>query len=280
MKSLILDTLQKSVKELPDLLPYLKGDAALYGVVWSYKTGEAPDDKVRLKDEKELSELLQVFFGEQQERIIKELKKEFGTKSIFDNNFWINEASALWNKVAGKMAEVLNHGLQGALKLIPQSVVNRIGLGKLQSELLRRAMDYRTEWISTINKNTMESIWKSVEAWQKTGDPVTSLVDVLKKMGFSETRAKMIATTETTRLNALAHQIAYKESGVVTKFRWMTANDELVCKICGPNHGQIFPLESLHNLIPAHPNCRCYDEPVIDERHKEQSWGNNPFENY
>jgi SPP1 gp7 family putative phage head morphogenesis protein len=269
MRDLILKTLRESVKAYPELKGYLSDEARLCADIMAIKIGEAPDDNMRLKDEKELAGLLEEFLGEQRRRIIRELKKDFGSKSIFNLDFWKFEDKKLWSKVSGKILDILTHGVNGALNLIPESIRQALSIDNLQRSLMDYAMRYRKDWIEGINSTTQKNVYEMVDSWRNTGEPIEVLTDALQKLGFDETRAKMIATTETTRLNALAHEISYKESGVIRQFRWMTAQDERVCAVCGANHGNLFPVDQLHDLIPAHPNCRCWDEPVFDEREAE-----------
>jgi hypothetical protein len=86
-------------------------------------------------------------------------------------------------------------------------------------------------------------------------------VDLIRPM-FGEVRAQMIATTEITRAQSEAAAMYKREldkRGVETVERWVTAEDERVCEICGPldnttrdEWGQKFP-----DGPPAHPGCRC-----------------------
>ena len=79
---------------------------------------------------------------------------------------------------------------------------------------------------------------------------------------FGKVRAEAIATTEVTRAQSAAtdsYVEDLKERGVQVVTRWLTAEDERVCPICGPlDHKteevwrQEFPLGP-----PAHPRCRC-----------------------
>jgi SPP1 gp7 family putative phage head morphogenesis protein len=84
---------------------------------------------------------------------------------------------------------------------------------------------------------------------------------------FDETRAGMIAITEVTRAFAEGNRLAWKESGVVERKRWNTANDELVCLICGPLNGTVVDIDDVFDSNyagpPAHPRCRCWITPVV-----------------
>lgn len=75
---------------------------------------------------------------------------------------------------------------------------------------------------------------------------------------YGPVRAEMIAVTETTRAavegeREIIEQL-FRESGIRMRPIWQTANDELVCPLCGPRHEKeitdgVYP--------PLHPRCRC-----------------------
>ena len=75
---------------------------------------------------------------------------------------------------------------------------------------------------------------------------------------YGPVRAEMIAITEVTRAAAEgereAARLIEQESGVRMIPIWQTANDELVCPICGPRHNK----EIEGEYPPAHPRCRCW----------------------
>ena len=83
---------------------------------------------------------------------------------------------------------------------------------------------------------------------------------------FGKARGQMIAVTEVTRAYAEGNKIAWRESGVTEGMEWNTANDELVCPICGPLDGEQVPLDDKFDggfeAPPAHPRCRCWLTPV------------------
>lgn len=85
---------------------------------------------------------------------------------------------------------------------------------------------------------------------------------------YSPVRAEMIAVTETTRAavegeRAVVEQLQ-KESGIRMIPIWQTANDDRVCPICGPKHGEEI---TDGQYPPAHPRCRCwvvYELPEVE----------------
>ena len=69
----------------------------------------------------------------------------------------------------------------------------------------------------------------------------------------------MIAVTEITRAAAEGVKLTQetlRSSGLSFERIWRTANDELVCPVCGPLNGK--PEREWGGVEPpAHPNCRC-----------------------
>ena len=87
----------------------------------------------------------------------------------------------------------------------------------------------------------------------------------IKVLGdMSNKRAEMIARTEVVRAISSSQKQTLIENG--KKFwKLVTANDERVCRICGPLEGQIVEIGKPFVTIkgqpisnsPVHPYCRC-----------------------
>lgn len=120
--------------------------------------------------------------------------------------------------------------------------------------------------IADINATTLKLVRSSVGAFVDT--PGMTLGDVVKRLqgAFDVRRALRIAVTEVTRTYAEANQIAADDlarewPGVRVIKEWHTNNDDRVCPICGPLHGErVANDESFGEFDnpPAHPNCRCW----------------------
>jgi hypothetical protein len=70
----------------------------------------------------------------------------------------------------------------------------------------------------------------------------------------------MIAVTEVTRASVEGERAQVRElaaQGVVLVATWQTANDELVCPVCGPRNGRREG-DGWDSPPPAHPRCRCW----------------------
>ena len=119
----------------------------------------------------------------------------------------------------------------------------------------------------SITAATEKVLQREIANFVETGDmTITQLGNRLAPM-FDATRAEMIAVTEVTRAFAEGNRLAWQESGVVERKRWNTANDELVCPICGPLNGTVVDIDGLfdsnYDGPPAHPRCRCWITPVV-----------------
>lgn len=100
------------------------------------------------------------------------------------------------------------------------------------------------------------------------------LVDRVDKIGI--TRARMLARTEVIRAHHVGLINSYREArieGVIVKAEWSVAGFD-VCPICEGFEGQVFKLDVIEGMIPAHPNCRCTAIPwikgVTDKEEREE----------
>ena len=93
---------------------------------------------------------------------------------------------------------------------------------------------------------------------------------------INNTRAKVIARTETIRAHAEGQLDAYEHLGVEevgVMAEWSTAGDEMVCIECGELEGVVMTVKEARGLLPRHPNCRCCWIPANKaRREKGQVW--------
>lgn len=115
----------------------------------------------------------------------------------------------------------------------------------------------------TITETMRDDIRDAVADAIESGDSAADLSDTIEGLGsFSEERATMIARTELIRANNAGSLAAMRESGVVEKKEWTTAEDDDVSEDCEGNSDQGAidlddTFESGDDAPPAHPNCRC-----------------------
>ena len=125
------------------------------------------------------------------------------------------------------LIESVDLGVQIAVKQL-----DNIGFGfdwTLSNETARKwAEQHAGRLITDINRTTVERVRRSVSAWVENGEPLNRLIEELTPV-FGGQRAGLIASTEVTRAYAEGNRQAYKDSGVVTRWTWRTAEDERVC---------------------------------------------------
>jgi SPP1 gp7 family putative phage head morphogenesis protein len=175
---------------------------------------------------------------------------------------------------SGPVREALRRSLEQGSSLgatVALDTLERAGLSfdwtLAHTTASRWASQYSYELVSGINTTTSARLQTAVDDWFKER---TTLPDLVKELEptFGKRRAKLIAQTETTRAAHEGSQAGYEESGVVAETEWVTANDEKVCPVCGPLDGKRAPLRGTYegNMTqPAHPGCRCFERPVIEE---------------
>lgn len=85
---------------------------------------------------------------------------------------------------------------------------------------------------------------------------------------IASSRADTIVNTEVANAMQQAELDTYQEQGIQQK-TWVTSEDELVCPVCGDMDGEVQNVDdefsSGDDAPPAHPNCRCYIQAVLDE---------------
>lgn len=124
----------------------------------------------------------------------------------------------------------------------------------------------RAKGMAETTKSDVQALIGQADA---EGWSVERLAEALRTKGAasSATRSIIIATTERATASSLGAMLAYEDAGV-TRIEWLTAEDELVCPICGPLNGKIVQIGQ--EFAPgirspsAHPNCRCAILPVVE----------------
>lgn len=121
-----------------------------------------------------------------------------------------------------------------------------------------------------ISESTRDSLRELITSGMEEGWSNSTLQKaILDSEEFSQSRALMIARTETAYADTEGNAALYRESGVVKQKEWLTAGDDVVSEECIENEeaGPIpfeeeFPDGSM--WPPAHPNCRCVLIPVLE----------------
>lgn len=267
MRDLILRTLKESVKAYPEIMDYLTGETLMIYWLSEVKIGEAPDDEMRVKDERRIERNFAKFLEEQKKRLLTYIRTH-NMKGV-QPSWWEDEMTRLWRELGEDFVGILIHGVNGGMNLLPGGGTGEgADMDKINMTVLNYMNGYRDKWLSKIEETSRQYVEQKINDWMLSGDPLQTLIRSLEADSggmFSKIRARRIAVTEVTRLHAMGNKLAWEEAGTVKQWRWNTANDELVCPICRPNNGKLFPLSELDNRLPAHVNCRCWSSPVVSE---------------
>lgn len=149
-----------------------------------------------------------------------------------------------------------------------EGLMAEIGIGvnwdQVNLTASRWASDHLEDMLSSLFGRRYEHLNEVIPRFYEEGWDLGQLRTELERW-YSPVRADMIAVTETTRASVEGERAYVEQLRAEGGFRlvpvWLTANDELVCPICGPKHNK----EIIDGIYPpAHPRCRCnvgYDLP-------------------
>ena len=275
VKQITLQAVKAVVDKYPEILQHLRGDARWHAEVYAWKLGEAPDDDIRLADEKRITNSMYDFLQNQLSRLLKAIKKQY---KVIQLSFWDIENQMLWDELSDDFVGVLIHAISGGIDRLTDGVGQLFDITETKDRIIDYARRYRNKWFSQINESSRKFVDKAIEDWLNSGDDIKELIKTLsdpERGMFTKERAKLIAITEVTRLNAWGNALAWEESGAVREFRWNTANDERVCPVCGEREYRVFPLSFIEDNMPAHPRCRCWATPIVDVDMAAERYGNN-----
>lgn len=136
----------------------------------------------------------------------------------------------------------------------------------------------------SMTDTTIDAIRTAIADGLDANEGIVEIKDRINSLAtLSDSRADLIALSETHRASSFAELDAFKESGVVTSKIWYTAQDERVCPECDPMNGTEVALDDPFLTISdlselgianydgdietamLHPQCRCTIVPVIKE---------------
>jgi len=223
--------------------------------------------------EQQLAIAMQSGLSAQQQRLVAMLRQTNGNLSPRAlDAFWAQENDRLYASLQGALDTIASERAIG----IVVSMGNESMWGHVNQAVLDWTHNYYTSAdpdfvgsIPNLNQTSRQQFADTFRQWQ-TGDlpsrrgGLPDLVDALAQNDtFGPARAGKIAITETTRIFSESTVAAASADDAVTHLRWLTANDELVCDICGPlanqviEKGERFQFEGGGGFPPAHVNCRC-----------------------
>ena len=182
-----------------------------------------------------------------------------GQKAITDSEaFWLAQKEEFLKTVSRETDDLLQQGIQQGSQLGLS-----LNFDLVNQEVLRFSSVYQDAWWNQLASTTRNGLRDALQANIASGAGQRQLVKDIASL-FGKDRAKLIASTETTRLYAEGNMIAYRADPTVEAVEWQTAMDERVCEICEPLDGEVYEKDSAFDHPPAHPRCRCGLAPVVD----------------
>ena len=184
-----------------------------------------------------------------------------------DAEFWQREAEKLMDVMRPWMEEAAKKGIDEGLELLGEEAIGlNIDFSLVNNYARAWAVVNTADVVAKITSTSMDAFTEKFPGWVEAGGTLDELIAQLTPH-YGPWRAEMIAVTETTRAYAKGNEVMWGASGVVDGKQWNTAEDELVCEICGPLANQETTLEGVYSdgttSPPAHVRCRCWEHPVV-----------------
>jgi SPP1 gp7 family putative phage head morphogenesis protein len=189
--------------------------------------------------------------------------------SVDEFRFWASEEEEFWSTVEDLIIESVAAGVVGGIHFLTDDQKEQIDLEDVEQRTMDLLTRFRLDTFAEISITTMLWAIEVIQEWRASGEDLNALEEKLRKRVFSRTRAEAIAISEVTRLFAAGNEIVWGATGLIFGKVWQTSQDELVCPICAPLHGQLRFIGADFDIgiqnPPAHPRCRCWIRPATEE---------------
>ena len=167
----------------------------------------------------------------EQEKILKIVENSINSNRL--NNLYT--FGFLYGTVS--VLDIVNGGYGG--KNIQQRIVNHV------SQLLEKI-------INGIEKYDKEKV---------TFEELKGIID--NQFNINAGQTYKLINTEVSRVVNESDIEVYRKNEI-EEVRLITTLDNKVCNDCSGQHGKIYNIKDVDGLLPKHPNCRCFFEPVIN----------------
>ncbi len=214
-------------------------------------------------------------FNKQEEDVLKEIEKEFWTKSKNKTLNIIKAFKWLLNKkyytlyyimLKDEVKALITKEWNRALNEIWSEETYKEKDQKLQKKIREIIREMAKMIDSTTDEKLNEVVWLAVEGWIELPEVKELIWNIFNDL--KDYRLERILRTEIIRYWSFAEQTAREQSWLVKYKQWWTAVDERVCDSCWKLHWKKIPLTSKFNgdylWSPLHPNCRCDMIPLMD----------------
>lgn len=130
---------------------------------------------------------------------------------------------------------------------------------------VKEISEFAQENLGDVTDELMNKVRKEITFGVLNNESQTKIKQRIKKQfDLAEIRVKTIARTESNRAENIGNFLAAKKSGLKLKKKWIATMDNRTSNICKSLNEKITGMDqkfkdakgNLHELPPAHPNCR------------------------
>ena len=179
--------------------------------------------------------------------------------------FWVQERDHLKALMGEHIQEAAEAAARAAVMAMAREQGIEIAWDLVNARVREWASKYTYELVKGITESSQALLQDKLTAWMESGQHLDKLIESLEQSGmWGPVRASMIGETEVTRAYAEGNRAAWRESGVVDSYRFRTGADDIVCELCQPHEGDVYPLDDAENSPPLHVRCRCFLQPVVN----------------
>jgi SPP1 gp7 family putative phage head morphogenesis protein len=259
--------------------------------------GIKPNMRTELWYKNELLRLVRFIATVTQEALLPILKNERLYKSGMDSvvigdGVWDNIGNVItrlannfgaMNSTAKRMAELaarrsfahVDESLKRALQQTIGIDIAPVLGGANMSTVMEKAIVANTNLIKSIPEQYMKQVQDMVQLNVKVGGRYEDVKEKLLNLTeLTETRAKLIARDQVSKMNGAFNQARQQSLGI-KKYTWSTSNDERVRESHKHNNGKVFDWDNPPET--GHPGediqCRCTAIPYIDLDAEEAALG-------
>ncbi len=251
-------------KEEDDIETPFPEFADWYNATYAHKARAGPFEPERQLAEGRFQRAVARAFKQIEANVFKVLNKNAaelgGRKALSDvdlESFWAEQKKVMFDELGDQVDQVVLQGIEQATNL--GLAVNFELANDRVSQLVGT---YSNTWWAGIESRTRAHMRTAIQAHVQSG---ASLPVLQKKLAplFGATRAKVIATTEVTRLFAEGNRVGYKNAiPPVAEVEWRTVLDSAVDPDCEILDGERLSIDD-SEFPPIHPRCRCWIAPVV-----------------
>lgn len=212
--------------------------------------------------ERHLVKSLQGMFALQEEDALKRLGGKPSRDTVLIDRA---EAKAQFTeRVSPILADLIQHSVDDATGLVnpePHKIIMKQGQIEA-SQWLKTRIGWAAD---EVGEETAKLLSTALVAGFDAGEDIPTIARRVRDVFefCDRSRALRISRTETIMASNEGALYGYEESGVVKEAEFYTAEDERTCEECMGIHGQVFPIDDAHGMIPLHPQCRCVWLPVV-----------------